>query len=93
MSVLRTTTFDLNDGTGDYLEVKVGLTETDGKVEVEEISGVEQVHFCPAPDAPRRTEWRLLGGALAEYRARIIADVESHFADAGAAIRAEEAAS
>ena len=96
MSVLRTTTFDLTDGTGDYLEVEVSLTETDGEVEVEEITGVAGVHVhrCACSETyTMRTQWDLGGPGLGFYRDRIIADVESHFADAGAEIRAEEAAS
>ena len=90
MSVLRTTTFDLTDGTGDYLEVEVSLAETDGEVEVEEISGVEffSILLLNGP-----VELNLLGPTVAYFHDRIIADAESHFADAGAEIRAEEAAS
>ncbi len=90
-SVTRQTTFDLDDGTGDYLEVEVSLTETDGEVGAK-IEGATRIHrhHCSLRQLHTiRTDWDLLGPDLAAYHDRIVADAESHFADAGAEIRAE----
>ena len=92
-SVTRQTTFDLDDGTGDYLEVEVSLTETYGEVGAK-IEGATRIHrhHCSLRQLHTiRTDWDLLGPELAAYHDHIIADAESHFADAGAEIRAEEA--
>jgi len=84
-SVLRRTTFDLEDGTGDYLEVDCSLTAIDGEVELVEISHVQLIDW----ETGLSDEWDLLGYELAEYRDKITRYLQRYFADSPDEIRAE----
>ncbi len=84
-SVLRRTTFDLEDGTGDYLEVDCSLTVIDGEVELVEISHVQLIDW----ETGLSDEWDLLGYELAEYRDKITHYPESYFVDSVDEIGAE----
>ena len=76
-SVLRNTTFDLNDGTGDYLEIEVALAAPHGAVEVVEISHVQLVDW----ETGLVDEWNLLGYELAQYSDKITSHLQNYFAD------------
>lgn len=84
-SVLRRTTFDLEDGTGDYLEVDCSLTVIDGEVELAEIFHVQLIDG----ETGLSDEWDLLGYELAQYHDKFTRCLQRYFADSADEIIAE----
>ncbi len=83
-TVTRNTTFDLADGTGDYLRIEVALKLVDGKVRVHAITRVLQID-------PGKGLGGLLifGAALARRYERIVKDIEDDFQNDDLKIAAE----